>query len=337
MSVNVGTTRRSVLRLAFGAAVAAPLAAGCSALNGSSSDSSGGGSSSGVEKSKLTVGILSSQGSVGSKLADKAGYFKQQGLDVTLKVFAQGPQAVPALISGELDFAVINYVSFFQAVAKKTLDAKIVVDGDTANETSQLVVAKPDSGISGAKDLVGKKVGIQASGSAAELLVRAQMADNNLDPNSVTYLPITFPNIPAAITSGQLDAGVEVEPYLTTAQQKQGLQPVMKLVTGSTANIPNTGYIATSKFIEANPKTVAAFQRAMIPAQRDAADRAKVAQVLPELSGVDPQTAALLAIDTFPTSTNPTQLQRVITLLQNYGGMKEQLDASQLIVPTPQA
>ncbi len=338
MSVSVSnTTRRSVLRLALGATLAAPLVAtGCSVLNGSDSKSSGGNGSGPVEKSKITVGILSSQGSVGSKLAEKYGYYKNEGLDVTLKPFAQGPQAIPALINGELDFAVINYVSFFTAIANRSLDAKIVVDGDTANETSQLVIAKPDSGIRGPKDLAGKKVGIQAAKSAAELLVRATLKDNDVDPNSVSYQPVTFPNIPAAIASGQLDAGVEVEPYLTTAQQKQGLVPVMKIVTGSTANIPNTGYIATTKFIEANPKTVAAFQRAMIPAQRDAADRSKVAQVLPDLSGVDAATATLLNIDTFPTSTNATQLQRVITLLQNYGGMTAQLDAANLIVPTPQ-
>jgi NitT/TauT family transport system substrate-binding protein len=337
MTLNTGaaTTRRTFVRLALGATVAAPLA-GCSVLNGSSSNDSAAPSQSGsVEKSKITVGILSSQGSAGAKLAEKFGYFKDQGLDVTIKPFTAGPQAVPALINGELDFTVINYVSYYQAIAAKTLDAKVVVDGDAANETSQVIVARPDSGITSAKDLVGKKVGIQASKSAAELLVRATLKDNDVDPNSVTYLPITFANIPAAIVSGQLDAGVEVEPYLTTAEQKQGLQPVLKIITGATANIPNTGYIATSKFIEANPKTVAAFQRAMIPAQTDAADRSKVSQVLPELSGVDQATAALLNIDTFPTSNNAAQLQRVITLLQNYGGMTAQLNASDYLVPTP--
>jgi NitT/TauT family transport system substrate-binding protein len=130
---------------------------------------------------------------------------------------------------------------------------------------------------------------------------------------------------------------VEVEPYLTTAEQKQGLQPVLKVVAGSTANMPLTGVIALSKFISANPKTVAAFQRAMIPAQIDAADRSKLSTVLPDLAGVDQATAALLNIDTYPTSLNATQLQRVITLMQTYGGLTAQLDASKLVVPTPQA
>ena len=82
---------------------------------------------------------------------------------------------------------------------------------------------------------------------------------------------------------------------------------------------------------------MAAFQRAMIPAQADGSDRAKLADVLPDLSGVDKATAALLNVPDFPTSVNATQLQRVVTLLQAYGGLTTQLDAAKYIVPTPQA
>lgn len=340
MNASAATTRRAFVRLALGAAVAGPLAAsaGCSVLNGSSgSNSSGGPSAAGLEKSKITVGILSSQGSAPSKLAEKYGYFTKEGLEVTLKTVAAGPQAFAPLQNGEMDFAVVNYVSFFQAVAQNTLDAKIVVDGNTANENSVVLMAKRDSGIVSARDLVGKKIGIQQSGSIAELLVRATLKDNDVDPDSPHYLPVKFPDIPAAIASDQLDAGVEVEPYLTGAEQKQGLVPVLKIVAGSTANMPQTGYIAMSKFIDANPKTVAAFQRSMIPAQTDAADRAKLSDVLADLTGVDTATSALLNIDTYPTSLNPTQIQRVISLMQSYGGLTAQLDATKLTVATPQA
>lgn len=337
MNANAARTRRAFVRLALGAAVAGPLA-GCSVLNGSSgSSSSNGPSAAGLEKSKITVGILSSQGSAPSKLAEKYGYFTKEGLEVTLKPVAAGPQAFAPLQHGEMDFAVVNYVSFFQAVAQNTLDAKIVVDGNTANENSVVLMAKRDSGIVSARDLVGKKIGIQQAGSIAELLVRATLRDNDVDPDSPHYLPVKFPDIPAAIASDQLDAGVEVEPYLTGTEQKQGLVPVLKIVAGSTANMPQTGYIAMSDYINANPKTVAAFQRAMIPAQTDAADRTKLSDVLADLTGVDTATSALLNIDTYPTSLNPTQIQRVISLMQSYGGLTAQLDATKLTVATPQA
>lgn len=336
MNVSVATSRRAFVRLALGAAVTGPLAAsaGCSVLNGSSES---GPSSAGPEKSRITVGIPPSQGSAPSKLAEKYGYFTKEGLQVTLKTIAAGLQSFAPLQNGEMDFAVVDYVSFFQAVAQNALDAKIVVDGNMANENSVVVMAKPNSGIVSARDLTGKRIGIQQPGSLAELLVRATLRDNDVDPESPHYLPVKFPDIPAAVAGGQLDAGVEVEPYLTGAEQKQGLAPVLKIVAGSTANMPQTGYIATSKFVAANPNTVASFQRAMVLAQTDAADRAKLSDVLADLTGVDRATAALFNIDTYPTSLNPTQIQRVISLMQAYGGLTAQLDATKLIVPTPQA
>ncbi|HVW40051.1 MAG TPA: ABC transporter substrate-binding protein [Amycolatopsis sp.] len=337
---NIGSvTRRRFVRLALGATVAAPLAAsaGCSALNGSdknsSSNTSGGG---GLEKTKLNVGILTGQQGVSEKLAEKYGYFQQQGLEVTSKMFASGPLAVPALINGEMDFVISNYVSFFQAIAQKTLDAKVVVDVDQLSENGLVVIAKPDSGITQPKDLAGKKVSIHQAGSIAEVLLRASLKDHDVDPDSVKYQQIKFPDIPTAINSGQIDAGVELEPFITQAERQYGMQPVLKIVTGSTANITSAGFIATTQFIQKNPKTVAAFQRAMVAGQTAASDRAKLLEVLPDLNGVDAQTASLLNVDVFPTSVSASQLQRVITLMQNYGGLTAQLNANDYIVPTPQ-
>lgn len=338
---NIGsvTTRRRFVRLALGATVAAPLAAsaGCSALNGSdnsSSNSSGGG---GLEKTKLNVGILTGQQGVSEKLAEKYGYFQQQGLEVTSKMFASGPLAVPALINGEMDFIISNYVSFFQAIAQKTLDAKVVVDVDQLSENGLVVIAKPGSGIAQPRDLIGKKVSIHQAGSIADVLLRASLRDHDVDPDSVKYQQIKFPDIPTAINSGQIDAGVELEPFITQAERQFGMQPVLKIVTGSTANITAAGFIATNQFIQKNPKTVAAFQRALVAGQTAASDRSKLLEVLPDLNGVDAQTASLLNVDVFPTSVSASQLQRVITVMQTYGGLTAQLNANDYIVPTPQS
>jgi NitT/TauT family transport system substrate-binding protein len=335
LGISTPRTRRGFVRLVVGATVAGPVAAaaGCGVLNGAS-DSAPSAAAAGLEKGKITVGILASQGSAPSKLAEKYGYFKREGLDVTLKTFPV--QSFPALINGELDFCVTNYVSYFRAVAEKTLDAKVVVDSNQATEDSTVIIAKPDSGIRGPQDLANKKVGINQAGSAAELLLRAALKDNVVDPNSVKYLPVKFADIPGAIASGQIDAGVEVEPYLTKAERGQGLERIFSIVKGSTAKMPQTGYVATSKFITEHPKTVAAFQRAMISAQRDATDRTKLTEVIPDLTGIDKDTVQLLKLDVYPIATDPSALQRVITLLQSEGGLGTPLDAKNLIVPTPQ-
>src|SRR5256885_3349718 len=114
MTLNArAASRGAFVRMALGAAVGGPLAApaGCSVLNGSSgSNSSGGQSSSGLEKSKITVGILTGSGSAPAKLAERNGYFTQQGLDVTVKSYVAYPQGLAALQNGEIDLTTINYL-----------------------------------------------------------------------------------------------------------------------------------------------------------------------------------------------------------------------------------
>jgi NitT/TauT family transport system substrate-binding protein len=229
----------------------------------------------------------------------------------------------------------MNYVSFFQASAAKTVDAKVVSDAYQGTPDSLVLLAKPDSGIRTPKDLAGKKVSVHSKGNIVELLIKAVLQDNGVDPNAVTYLEVKFPQIPAALANGQIDAGGDLEPYITQGEQQFGVQPTFKIVTGATDNIPLSGYVASSKFITAHPDTVAAFQKAMVKAQKAAADRSAIGSVLPDLTGVDKQTTSLLKLGVFPTSVDATRLQRVVTLMKTYGYLQQSMDASTLVLPTP--
>ncbi|GAB2965747.1 ABC transporter substrate-binding protein [Amycolatopsis acidiphila] len=326
-------TRRSFL-CGAGGSLALSLT-GCSALNGNRQAAPGPAGPGGPEKNEVGMGLLASQSSAAAKIAEKDGYFAAQGLTVRMKVFASGPTAFPALLNGELDFVVTNYVSFFQAVAQRTLAAKIIANGNAATENSTVVMAAPDAGIAAPRDLVGKKVGIQQSGSVAELLLRATLQDHGVDQNSVRYLPIKFTDAAAAIASKQIDAAVEIEPFLTQAARTQHLVPVLSLGAGPTADMPLAGCIALDSFIHDHPKTVTAMQKALDQGQAAAADRAKLVEVLPELTGVDAQTVRLLAMDHYPTTLSAPDLQRAITLMQTYAGQAAGLRAETLIVPSP--
>jgi NitT/TauT family transport system substrate-binding protein len=312
-------------------AVTALCAGGCSLLNGAAADTS----APAAGHTKINVGILATVDDAPVKLAQAKGLFTDEGLDANVRVYPSVNQTMPALQSGEIDVALMNYVSFFQAEAAKTISGKVVSDAYQGTPDSLSLMAKPDSGIRTPKDLVGKKVSVHAKGNIVELLIKAVLQDNGVDPNSVTYLEVKFPQIPAAVANGQLDAGVDLEPYITQGEQQFGLQPTFKLVTGATDNIPLSGYIATDKFVTAHADAVSAFQRAMVKAQKAAADRSAISAVLPDLTGVDKQTSSLLKLGVYPTSVDATRLQRVVTLMKTYGYLQQSMDVSGLIVPTP--
>ena len=84
------------------------------------------------------------------------------------------------------------------------------------------------------------------------------------------------------------------------------------------------------------PKTAAAFQRAIQKAQQLAtSDRKKVEEVLPAYAKVDAQTAAVLSLPNFPTSLNPTRLQRLPDLMLKDGLLKSKIDMKSVIFTPP--
>ncbi|GGM43573.1 sulfonate ABC transporter substrate-binding protein [Longimycelium tulufanense] len=330
--------RTRYLRRALAVTSAALLAitvSGCSLLGGSNGADGG---NDKVEKAKITVGLITKAIDVAPvHLALKEGYFKDEGLDVELRTIQGGADAVPGLASGSLDIAFGNWISFFAAQAKGTLDLRVVSDGYQAKPGMFMVLARPDSGIKGPADLKGKTVAVNTTGNVNELTLKSVLQANNVDTDSIKFATMPFPDMPANLQNKNVDAASVIEPFATLAQNKFGALPVLDSMQGPTADLPIAGYVATKKFAEQNPRTVAAFQRAMKKAQGEcSADRKKVENLLVDYAGISAEIAPLVHLGTFPTTLEATRLQRVADLMKTFGVVNSRLDVKPLLLHLPQ-
>lgn len=289
-----------------------------------------------VEKSKVVVGVLPILDVAAIHVANKKGYFKEEGLEVELKTIQGGAQAIPGLVNGELDMSFGNWVSFFAAESKgaaKAVDGiKLVADGYQAKPDMFLILAAGDSAIKSPKDLAGKTIAINTFKNIAELTAKATLEANNVDPKTVTFKEMPFPDMQAALQNKTVDAAFLVEPFVTRAQRMAGAVTVLDAASGPTANIPIAGYATTGKFAKENPKTLAAFQRAITKGQKDAADRPTVEPLLVEYAKVDKETASLVHFGEFPTTLDATRLQRVATLMKTYGLLQNDMDVKPMLL-----
>ncbi|MDX8034295.1 ABC transporter substrate-binding protein [Lentzea sp. BCCO 10_0856] len=331
---------RRVRRIAVrGIALATLLAtvASCGLLGGKetppAADANGNGQ---VEKAKITLGVLPILDVASVHVAIKKGYFKAEGLEVDLKVIQGGAQAIPGLIAKELDFTFGNWVSFFAAQSKdaaKAVDGiKLIADGYQAKPDMFLILAAGDSAIKGPADLAGKTIAINTFKNIAELTAKATLEAANVDVNSVKFKEMPFPDMQAAVQNKTVDAAFMVEPFITRAQRVAGQIKVLDAASGPTDNIPIAGYATSGQFAKNNPKTVAAFQRAMAKGQADAADRPTVEPLLVEYAKVDKETAGLVHFGAFPTTLDQTRLQRVVQLMQRYGMLDKELDVKPMLI-----
>ena len=99
-------------------------------------------------------------------IALKEGYYKEMGLDVDAKVYANGVEVMNAFKIGELDAA---YLGSAPATLKRiNEDIKIRIVAGVNNEGSAIVV----KGINSVQSLAGKKIAIPGFGTVQDFLLR---------------------------------------------------------------------------------------------------------------------------------------------------------------------
>ncbi|MEU0793372.1 ABC transporter substrate-binding protein [Amycolatopsis sp. NPDC005961] len=305
---------------------------GCGALGSASTSSPAGGG--GLEKTTLKVSILPTTDLAPFWLAQDNGYFKAEGLSVDSVIAASGQASLTKSISGEADIAFSTYPPFFTAKSTGAADMQLVADATSVNAKSNAIVTVPNSPVKTVYDLADKKIAITAKNTASDLLTRSVMQDHGVDFSKVKWVLIPLPNIAAALQQGEADAAYLPEPYITQAAKTAGAIPVIDINTGATQDFPLTGYGATRKWVHDNPKTLAAFQRAMQKGTHEALnDRAQVEPLLVRFAKIDEDTAKLLTLPGYGSTLDSRRLQRVPDLLLQLGAIPKSIDVNSMIGP----
>ena len=314
------------------------LAVGCSSSGSSGSTSSGSSasaspSSAKLEQTSITVGALPVVDSAGLYLANKLGYFKQEGLTVKVDPVTQSTQAIPDMLHGTI--AIIggaNYVSFIEAQAKGTAQFKVVAEGVTCKPNTFGVAVLPSSGITKPADLAGKTVAVNLTNNIQTLTLNAVLKADGVDPSKVKYVVVPFPNMVTALKAKQVDAISAVEPFLGGALAADGAKQVVSSCDGPTADMPMSGYLATSTWVQQNPNTAHAFQTALLKAQAYAdANPAALKAIIPTFTKVTAAQANALPLNTYPSTMDPAEITKVLTLMKSGGLATGTATASSLL------
>jgi NitT/TauT family transport system substrate-binding protein len=144
--------------------------------------------------------------------------FRKQGIDAEFQFLSDGTQVVPTLLSGNADFAGISLPSAAR-LKSEGAGVKVVAAAAMYNpkKADAVVVAAPGRTLRGARDLVGETLAVGSRGSPGELGAFEWLEKNGVDTDDVEIQYVPFPQVPAALKGGQIDAAVVAEPFLTLA------------------------------------------------------------------------------------------------------------------------
>ncbi|MFH8986798.1 ABC transporter substrate-binding protein [Streptomyces sp. NPDC017940] len=317
---------------ALAVVLAGAATAGCGASGGSDGGSADG---KGPERTRITVGTMPVADTAALQIAIRKGFFKAEGLTVRTTTLSGGAESVSRLRAGAIDVSFGNYVSYFLAHANKALDLRIVSDAFQSAPGTHAVLVPKDSPVRSLKDLEGKKIGVNTKRNISALLVqKAGKAEGAAFDDDKDFVEIDMPNMGTALESGSVDAVQAVEPFVTAIEKSGAGRVVADLGKPPTAGFPIAGYAGTAAFTEKNPKTVAAFQRAMARAQQQAGHRSNVVAALPHYTKITAEEAAQLRLGGYPVALDPARLRRVVDLMREFGYLEQEIDVEPLLVRT---
>jgi NitT/TauT family transport system substrate-binding protein len=311
-------------------AVTAVAASACSSSPSSSATTGGGtastagstaagGASASGSVTNVTLGYVPYSDDASLFYAQSSGIFKQHGLNVTF-VAQASPVAVEAsMASGTEQFGFITTPVLIN-LNSKGVSVKCVssVDGSepsTPADDSTVLVAAKGSGITSVKDLAGKNVAEVQLTSLNSLAVEILAKQAGINPSSIHQIAIPFPQMPAALAQGRVQAAVIVAPFTDTATSEGATvltHPNVDLFPNGTV----TCLDAMGSYISANPTVVSEFRAAMD--QSIAYSQTHESVVKQTLVKGLSLTPAVAAKQILATNWNPALNLASITMIENY-------------------
>jgi NitT/TauT family transport system substrate-binding protein len=241
--------------------------AGALALTACGSDGDGGkhatagSGAKGPEISSVKVGVIPIVDVAPVYLGVKKGFFKAEGLTLKLVTAQGGAAIVPGVVSGDFHFGFSNVTSLLLAQSSG-IQLQAVTNGvnSTGKDGKDFggVYVRKGSGIRTAADLEGHTCAVNTLKNINDTTVRESVRKADGDPSKVKFLELAFPDMPAALESGKVDAVQIVEPGAAQVRSR-GARLIASNYVDTAPGLTVALYFTGKKFAEANPGTVAAF------------------------------------------------------------------------------
>jgi NitT/TauT family transport system substrate-binding protein len=223
-------------------------------------------------------------------VAEQLGYFKAEGLDLTINDFAGGAQALRALVGGSVDVVSGAFEHTVNMQAKGQRLTAFVLQG----RAPQIVLGVNPKTMPNYKtltDLKGKKIGVTAPGSSTNVMANFVLAKAGLKPSDVSFVGVgASSGAVAAMRAGQIDAISNLDPVITLLARSGDLKILSDSRNVAEADrifggpMPAACLYAKSELVEKNPGTIQALTNAIVRADKwiQQAGPGDVIKVVPE-------------------------------------------------------
>ena len=171
------------------------------------------------EPLKIRIGWSTMPGHMIPVLYAKPDILEHYGKSYTVEpiLFRGSSPQITAMAARQIDLSAFAPLAMTLAVVNARLDVKavadIIQDGVPGHHSETFLVAK-DSAINTVEDLKGKRIGMNAIGSAADTAMKTMFRRHGLFERDYSIIEVSFPNIPIMLEEHKIDMGPVLQPFL---------------------------------------------------------------------------------------------------------------------------
>ncbi|AEG93424.1 ABC transporter substrate-binding protein [Ramlibacter tataouinensis] len=246
-------------------------------------------------------------------ISEQLGYFQAEGLDVEVIDVPAGAAPVQAIAAGAADVVSGAYEHTIQLQSRNQFFQAFVLQG-RAPQVAVGVSTRTFPSLRSAADLRGRRIGVSAPGSSANMVAHAVLARAGVKAGEVSYVGVgTSADALAALRSGQIDAMSNTDPVMTMLEHRGEVR-----IIGDTRTLKGTREVfggpmpagclyAPQEFVQKNPNTCQALANAIVRALKwlQTAGPSDIIKTVPEAYLLGDRALYLAAFDKVREAISP--------------------------------
>ncbi len=196
-------------------------------------------------------------------IADNQGFFRQNGLDISMRKYDTGAGSLDGMLKGEADIAL--GITEFPLTRKALQKVKVRIIAGIDKSEFIYVIARKDRGIEKASDLRGKRVGTTL-GTIAEFHLGRFLELNGMSMKDIVLVDVKTPAAWVnAVVDGDIDAIATAQPYANSAREGLGTNAIFWPAQAGQSQYALIS--TTDKWITEHPQLVKRFLKSMLQAE----------------------------------------------------------------------
>ncbi|WP_300381612.1 ABC transporter substrate-binding protein [Clostridium sp.] len=242
------------------------------------------------ESNTIKIGLMPAVDTAPILIAEKNGYFEEEGIKVEIEIYNNAQNRQSALQSYQIDAAMTDFIALATNV-----DSGFDIKATTMTDGTFPVLSK--AGAIEKKDI---KVGVMEV-SVINYLVDMWLSDKyNIEKVFITEIPARL----AAISTGEVDMGLFPEPVASNGE----LQGLTKTLYGLEEEYSTDCLVFTGKSIEEKPNTIKAFHKAYNKAVEELNSNQDLAReiLIEKIPNINPKVKDKIVIPTYKKASLPS-------------------------------